>query len=140
MRSWIAAAALLGAAACGRATEPVEITDAPRHVAAGDTVVLRVGESAVVDNVVRLLFRSVESDSRCPINVQCVWAGDAQIRLDAAAAESAWQPLELHTNLEPRAATFDGYRIDLVDVAPQRSEPDTIQPRHYSVRLAISRG
>ncbi|HEX6308195.1 MAG TPA: hypothetical protein VFZ69_08415 [Longimicrobiales bacterium] len=140
MRSWIALAALIGIAACGRATEPVGTTDMPVHVTAGDTVLLRLGESALIDDTVRLLFRSVEADSRCPLNVQCVWAGDAQIRLDAAGSTSAWQALELHSNVEPRAATFAGYRIQLVDIAPQRTHPDTIQPRHYSARLAISRG
>lgn len=140
MKTGIVVAALLATAACGRTTEPVGFDQTAQQVTAGDTVLLRLGESAVLDERVRVVFRAVEGDSRCPINVQCVWAGDAQVRLDAAERDAAPQALELHTTLEPHDAVFAGYRIRLVELAPQRSEPDTIQPRHYSVRLAISRG
>ena len=141
MKRAMGAMALLAAAACGGTAEPVAVDEhATYPVAAGDTVVLRRGDSVVVDGTVRVSFRTVEADSRCPVNVQCVWAGDAEIRLDVVVPDSAVRAVALHTNLEPRTATVGGYRIDLVAVMPVPAEPDTIQPHHYSVRLAISRG
>jgi hypothetical protein len=141
MRMRLAAAALaLMAAACGRSTEPVEPGAVILQVQAGDTVRLQYGESALLGDNVRIRFSAVESDSRCAINVVCVWAGDAQVRLDGSLSGRGWQPLVVHTGVDPREAEFGGFVIRLIEVAPAPEEPFTIEPSDYSVRLAISRG
>ena len=42
------------------------------------TFTLRPGQTASVQNVA-VTFRQVVSDSRCPLNALCVWAGDATV-------------------------------------------------------------
>lgn len=140
MRSLACIGLVVMAGACGRASEPVE-PGGIFHVQAGDTVELQVGESAVLgNNGPRITFKAVEADSRCPVNVTCVWAGDAQVRLDATGPTARAQRLELHTGAEPMEVNFAGFTIRLIDLAPDRREPDDVQPGDYSVRLAISRG
>src|SRR6476646_1224216 len=48
---------------------------------------LAVGKSATIsDTDYRITFNRVTEDSRCPVDVQCVWAGDAKIELTIARA------------------------------------------------------
>ena len=140
MRSLAYTGLLVLAAACARTSEPVE-PGGIYHVQPGDTVDLRVGESAVLgDGRPRITFVSVEADSRCPVNVTCVWAGDAQVRLDATGPTARPLRLELHTGVEPMAVDFAGFTIRLIELTPPRRDPDDVKPSDYSVRLAISRG
>ena len=141
MRALIIVALFAGAsAACGRTGEPIE-PDGTYHVQAGDTVVLRIGEAAQLGSQgARITFARVAGDSRCPVDVTCVWAGDAHIQLDAAAPSIEGETLDLHTGMQPVEAEFAGFRIRLVEVLPQRRDPDDVETGDYSVRLAISRG
>ena len=67
-------AACLGAACGGNPTEPTAVPlDQPFD--------LRAGQSAVVPGGLKVTFDRVVSDSRCPIDAICVWAGEAVIAL-----------------------------------------------------------
>ncbi len=71
----LATAAVATLAGC---SSPVR-TVAP--VAAGQTFTLTPGSRASLPQQASLRYVGVDSDSRCPPDVQCVWAGDAQVRL-----------------------------------------------------------
>src|SRR6478609_2841381 len=48
----------------------------------GQAFALPLGKTAAVKGSdVRLTFKDVRTDSRCPVDVQCVWAGEAKIGL-----------------------------------------------------------
>ncbi|MBR9989969.1 MAG: hypothetical protein KFH98_09450 [Gemmatimonadetes bacterium] len=141
MRTIVLFAAVSLTSGCGGALEPVEHGGNVVIAEAGDTVDLRFGESALLGtDGARITFTTVESDSRCPVDVTCVWAGDAHVRITGDGLSSPAQSLDLHTGVEPVAAEFAGYRIRLIDVTPVRRENDTVRPSDYSIRLAISRG
>jgi hypothetical protein len=130
----------LSAVSCGRSTEPVSHSAELRVVEAGDTLTLQYGDSALLGNSgAAITFSAIEADSRCPVDVTCVWAGDAHVLL-VGSRGAGREPLELHTGIEPMEAVFAGYRIRLLDVAPPRRDGDDLRPADYSVRLAISRG
>lgn len=126
----------LAAAGCGRATEPA----GPVEAQVGDTITLRYGQAAHLDDSVRIVFRAIEEDSRCPVNVTCVWSGDAAVRLDVAMSGTHTGTLVLHSHLQPKSGDIGGYVIELVEVAPSRRDPDDVEPADYAVRLVISRG
>jgi hypothetical protein len=88
LRAALGVAALLLLAACA-ATNPDGRP--PRTVQDGDNFTLDVSEEVAVRDGGRILYLALASDSRCPADVQCVWAGVAEIRLrwtpDGAAAE-----------------------------------------------------
>ena len=65
---------------------------------AARTLVLGVGEAATLDDGSRLTYLRLVNDSRCPLDVQCVWAGDAEIALQWRAADGTTRALRLHTN------------------------------------------
>ena len=55
---------------------------------------LRAGQSAVVPGGLKVTFDRVVSDSRCPIDAICVWAGEAVIALKLSRGYSKRPPLQ----------------------------------------------
>ena len=89
-----------------------------RSAALGDTIQVRLGRSASVDNGRLILtFRSHGADSRCPATAVCVWAGDVAVRVGARAGPST-ADAELHTGLEPHTLTIDRYVVKVVGMLP----------------------
>ncbi len=77
---------------------------------------------------------AVIEDSRCPTNVQCVWAGRLVLRTLTNAGAGA-DVLDL-TLGEPRKMDNVGY-LTLVDAQPARLAPGKINPRQYRFTFAL---
>jgi hypothetical protein len=132
--------AVAAAAGCASSTaEPEGIDSAATIVAVGDTITLRFGDAvSVAQSGLRVQFRAVKGDSRCPIDAVCVWEGDAHVQIAVGDASSA-QVYDLHTALEPKEARHDSYRFRLVEVGPARVSTQTPRPADYYIRLVITR-
>jgi hypothetical protein len=123
-------------AACGGGPGSASAVTVPL----GREFTLRVGQSAVVDGTgLRLVLAKVTQDSRCPVDVQCVWEGDAavSVEIDDRSAPTSY---ELHTSGRyPREVTHGAYRVTLVrlDPAPRSSAP--VSPSDYLATLSVSR-
>jgi len=99
---------------------------------------LKIGEEQRLKNEgLRIRFVSVVEDSRCPKNVNCVWAGNGKVLLNIADRRKKSRSVELNTNLEPRAVTSSGYEIKLLELDPYPVVNETIQPDKYVAILAI---
>lgn len=134
----LVAAAALGACASSSApTEPVVYSQSE----AADSVRMRAGQTIRVDGI-RVRFTGVESDSRCPMDAICIWAGDAVavflIELDCECRAAAFQ-LRLHTTLQPRNGTAYGRRLELLLLAPYPVAPSPIKPDAYSAWVRLTR-
>lgn len=134
----IAAAFVAG---CSSATtEPLSSNPAEAVVVAerGNTFELRPGQTARIGSGGLLVgFRGVGTDSRCPTDVTCVWSGDAELNLAATVGRMAWTSLELHTDVEPRSATFQEYTITVVGLRPAPVSTERIRPQNYVVTLRV---
>jgi hypothetical protein len=82
-------------------------------------------------------FRGVANDSRCAVDVQCVWAGDAEVHIPVTVARAAWTSLSLHTGVEPRSVTFQSWRITLVDLKPAPRSTVRISSDSYIATLRV---
>ncbi|HEX2188860.1 MAG TPA: hypothetical protein VHG51_08185 [Longimicrobiaceae bacterium] len=101
------------AAACAVATEPgTGGVDADVQVRLGQQVTLDEGRLVVG-------FTEVPADSRCPVDVQCVQAGEATVALSVTAAGREPAVLTLRTTVGKDAATYGAYRIELRSLLPQ---------------------
>lgn len=110
------------------------------QVSTGDAFDLAVGQEAQIRGTpVTVRFISVSQDSRCPSDVQCVWAGDAQIRLALSSTAAESSEASIHTNLDPRAATFSGYQIRAVGLKPVPKSGQAIPGASYVVSLEVIR-
>jgi hypothetical protein len=95
---------------------------------------LKVGESVLLNNDLLITFTGVGTDSRCPIDAICVWAGDAEVKLKLKKGNLE-REVVLHTGLTPTSVLFDGYEIALVNVLPARKSTEQIKPDQYSILL-----
>ena len=98
---------------------------------------MKIGETVGVGDL-RLTFKSVEGDSRCPIDAVCVWAGDAEIALKIEQGSQA-AVAALHTTLEPKKTEWNGYTIALVSVAPSRNSATALDPKDYRAQILVTR-
>jgi hypothetical protein len=127
--------ALTACASSGTPTGPIVYSQAE----AADSVRILVGQTIVVGSI-RIRFSAVESDSRCPSDVVCVWAGDAVAALIAEQNCDCRSPsydLKLHTTLEPKSGTVYGYRIELLRITPYPNSMTPIKQDAYAAWLRV---
>jgi hypothetical protein len=88
--------------------------------AAGRTETMRVQinkEKRFPKSKVSIRFVELVEDSRCPTDTNCVWAGNAKIKVRVS-RNGRSQDLTLDTNGPHQGATAEGYSIKLVGLTP----------------------
>jgi hypothetical protein len=131
--AWLAACTIEVAA-------PADGAGGERLAAVGDTIRLAVGRTAhVMGTDIRITFRDVIADSRCPLDADCVWEGDAEVRLEVRAGNGPSTAVTLHTALAPRSAKFADHTIGLIGVLPAPTLGGRIRPEDYVVVLRVTR-
>lgn len=132
----------IATAGCVSASQPLPGTTGTAgtvQVAIGQDFQLAAGQAGKVNGTpITVVFRSVGTDSRCPSNVQCVWAGDAAINLSLSATTTASQETALHTTLEPKFVDYAGYRVKVFGLSPIPKSGSTIPATSYVVTLQVS--
>ena len=122
-------------AACGLSTGPgAPGDDDPQEVE------LAYGEEIQIPGtVLRVAFLGVAEDSRCPVDVTCVWEGDAAVEIGLTAGSGPTHLHVLHTAgvLEPKAVDFNGVRVTLVSIEPAPREGESIPEEDYVVTLRL---
>lgn len=94
---------------------------------------------AVPGTVLRLTLSDVPSDSRCPIDVECVWEGNALTVIGISAGMGPTFPLRLNTTVEPRDATWNGVRITLIGLTPHPVTTGTVGLEEYVAELRVEK-
>lgn len=102
-------------------------------------VTLRLNkQTSVMRNKLTIKFVSVE-DSRCPQDVDCVWAGNAKVTVKLTNSRGKSQTLDLNTNLQPRTIKFEGYEIKLGSVTPTPRSNVRIDPNGYAASFTVTK-
>lgn len=130
IRFAIVAVLLVG---CGvsLATQPTERPQAaPFSVAVGTTV-------HVLGTDLTIELARVTQDSRCPVEVNCVSAGDAAVVLFVRDRRAEARDVTLHTRLTPREVVAGTWRVHLVDLAPQPSLERPLAQKDYVATLRV---
>jgi hypothetical protein len=117
----------------------------PKSVALEESFQLKVGESARIETeALEIGFEEVSSDSRCPKGEQCVWAGDATVRIWMQKDSEARETLELHTareELNERSEpSYRGYGVRLERLDPYPMSGQAISQEDYQATLQVTRG
>jgi hypothetical protein len=121
-------------AACGLSTGPGEQQLPGQPV----EIEVDVGEEVTIPGTVLSVgFEGVTEDSRCPVDVVCVWEGNAAVEIGLTAGSGPTHIRVLNTVLEPRSTDFGSLRVTLVSVAPEPHEGVPIPPESYVARLRL---
>lgn len=128
---------MLSMAACGNPAEP-DLAPDPTVVPATTDMTLRAGEElAVGGSVVKIVFARVLEDSRCPVDVVCVWEGNAVVELGIRMGMGPTFPLQVNSALQPQAAEWNGVRVTLLELHPAPRAGVPIRPEDYSVKIRV---
>ena len=145
---------LLGLAACaggGMGSAPAAspsparsvgapVTGAQLLVTMGQEFPLHVGQSASVGGASAVItFRGVQNDSRCPADVQCVQAGNAEVMLEVVTRGGPPAPVMLNSTTPPRETALGNGILRLVSLAPARTASAAVEPSAYVVTLCLCR-
>ncbi len=74
------------------------------------------------------------NDSRCPIDVECIWAGMVSVKINIEKPLSG--TIELNSVFNP-VDTLGNYSFELLSVTPYPISTDTIKLEDYDVKLKI---
>ena len=110
-------------------------------VALGEEFSLKIGESAVISGEdLEIMFLEVLEDSRCPKNVECVWAGRARSLVEVKTNDSTENVELTDPGLTdpPNQLTYHEYQI-MFYLLPYPEDPDDIISGEYRLRLTISK-
>lgn len=143
----LAPAVLLAALAAWSCGSKPRVGDPSASKATANTVTtdqefeLGPGQSVLLGpEPLKITFDAITADSRCAPEVQCVWAGDAVAKVQAALGSQAPSVYELHTNTGFATQVDHGpYRIRLTAVAPGPHVGVVIDPAAYVITLLVTR-
>jgi hypothetical protein len=123
------------------------VTASAQTARVGREFKIKVGRVVTLDGGnLRVRFDRVASDSRCPVDVTCVWAGNAEVQLEVSAKGwRRWQgqrTLKLNTNASterPGEEQYRRYTIKLVGLSPQPRSRRKIPAGQYTATLLVSK-
>lgn len=137
MRRLAMSVAVLAMLACEEGPQPVGGPASRTGLPA--TLTLEVGETAHIGNV-PLVFSGVLSDSRCPVDVVCVWSGNAEVEILVGPPDSTDGPtfqLILNSTQGPPEGVAYGLVLQLLDLNPAPHSQRPIPADGYEVRLEV---
>jgi len=102
-------------------------------------ITLRLNKQAKASrSKLTIKFVAVE-DSRCPQDVDCIWAGNAKVTVKITNRRGESKIFDLNTNLEAKSVKFDGYEIKLGNVTPYPRSNVRINPNGYTASFTVTR-
>jgi hypothetical protein len=130
------AAAILLAAGCTEGGGPT----GPQENRLGVPFELSAGESAEIrSEPLRIGFRQVTQDSRCPAAAYCIWVGEIVAALDLQVGEATPDSFELST-ITRSETRLSGYRVQLLGISSDPYLPGHVaDPRSYRATIVITR-
>jgi hypothetical protein len=90
------------------------------------------------DHQISLLFDSVRSDSRCPMNANCITAGNAEVKFIFEASKIDVKVM-LNTNTDPKFLMTTQYKIELISLSPIPFIDRATVPSDYSAQVKITK-
>jgi hypothetical protein len=101
---------------------------------------ISVGQEVQVQGTsISVRFNGVSEDSRCAVDVQCVWAGNAVVRIRLSSAGRPTVEASLNTTLDPKSTTFEGHSVILRGLKPEPRSGTNIPSTSYVASLEVAR-
>ena len=106
----------------------------------GEEFELAVHQTAqITAEDISVTFEQVLEDSRCPIDVTCIWAGIAEVSLRVAVSGHE-RELILSTSSPENSAVFENHTFWLIRVRPVPRANQNIDSSAYFVTVRVDKG
>jgi hypothetical protein len=106
----------------------------------GQEFELKINQEAMIEGeALAVEFESVLEDSRCPEGVDCIWSGNAKIRLRSGKQKQTPAAVELNTHIGSKSSSYLNYEIRLVALKPRPKADKPIQPNEYRATLIVTK-
>jgi hypothetical protein len=101
----------------------------------GDPFHVRAGTTVELENGATLQFLRVTNDSRCPVDVTCVWQGEAFLEIELRAGGKSGRE---SISTERKDVTLLAHRVQALGLypAPRSSEP--VDPKDYVAMFRVA--
>jgi len=76
-------------------------------------------------------------DSRCAEGTNCIWAGNAKVKISVKSAGEPAEIFELNTNLGAKGAVYGRYVINLTSLTPTPKANVRINRNSYTANFSI---
>jgi hypothetical protein len=103
-------------------------------------VEVQIGHETRIQNAgIKLKFIDLVEDSRCPTDTQCIWAGNAKIKISLSNAGRLPKIFELNTGVKPQTILFAGYEIKIVKLTPAPASNIRIRKDGYMATFSVTK-
>jgi hypothetical protein len=104
----------------------------------GQEISVKINTEERANGGVRLKFVELVEDSRCPVDTNCIWAGNAKIKVRVTRNGKS-KVLELNTMNKGGDPVFAGYKFRLTDLDPDLRTNVRINRNGYVAKIQISK-
>ncbi|MCV2360725.1 hypothetical protein LNV08_17270 [Paucibacter sp. TC2R-5] len=154
MKLAVTLSALLAFASLAGSACSMDKSARPAQIELGQSFSLRPGEVVQATDALegsagtatewaglRIGFEGVSADSRCPKGEQCMWAGDATVRVWLQQGTGPKELRELNAAEGPAQTAYAyGYALRLLSLAPYPVSGKPIAAGDYVLTLKLRRG
>jgi hypothetical protein len=118
----------------------IKSAPADARIGLGEEFSIKTGQEVVLkEEKLRIMFRAVSQDSRCPTGVVCGWAGNGEVLLQVVRKNKRQVVTKLNTLLEPKEFAYKGFKIRLVALNPYPKVDEPIDQKDYEATLIVTR-
>jgi hypothetical protein len=104
----------------------------------GQEFELKINQEATIEGEgLTVAFESVLEDGRCPEDVNCIWAGNAKIKIKLSKRARTPGAVELNTGVKPKSSSFLNYDIKLVALNPRPKADKPVEKNEYKATLIV---
>jgi hypothetical protein len=101
---------------------------------------LKVGEEVILQKEnLRIKFNSVPEDSRCPVNFDCFWSGNAQVVLEYQKGSNPPIEASLNTHVKPHKSRYLKYLFILKNLEPYPVDAVQIPLEEYTATILVKK-
>ena len=126
---------------CGTVVDASMADDEATQARMGHEFKIKVGQLIKIEGEdLQIRFKAVAQDSRCPADVNCVWAGNAEVALDLLEGKcTTTLTLNTHDSNAPEKGKAGRYGLKLVKLDPYPRSDRKIAPDDYVATLMVSK-
>ena len=138
---FLANVAVVGCLGCGATTIVTSGPPATTEVLLDSEFELVPGQTAAFTTLgLTVRFDDVGNDSRCPVDVTCIWEGNAAVLVTLKRAGSAAYQATLNSSSEPKQVKDGNETLLLVGLLPEADTRHPIGRGEYRARFVMHSG